>query len=90
MPACLRKEKNMAVISGITFMGYLDHPNEMIPDGKRRILFLCDDSTAAASLPTTAGLELASGAVTAKPAPGSLAIVRGGDDLWLGTDGTWA
>ena len=80
----------MAVISGITFMGYLDTPNEMIPSGKKRCLYLCDNSTAAASLPTTAGLEMASGAVTAVPAPGSLAIVRGGDDLWLGTDGTWA
>lgn len=80
----------MAVISGITFMGYLDKPDEMIPNGKKRILFLCDDATAAASLPTTTGLELASGARTAKPAPGSCAVTKGSDDLlWLGSDLTW-
>ena len=79
----------MAVISGITFMGYIDSPEEMIPGGKRRCLYMCDSGTAAASLPTSAGLELASGAVTAVPAPGSLAIVRGGDNKALGTDGTW-
>lgn len=79
----------MAVISGITFLGYLDSPDEMISGGKKRILFLCDDSTAAASLPTTAGLEMASGAVTAKPAPGSMALVAGVGTKVLKSDGTW-
>ena len=79
----------MAVISGITFAGYMDRPEELIGGGKRRCLYICDDSTAAESLPTTAGLELANGAVTAVPAPGSLALVCGGDMLVLKTGGSW-
>ena len=79
----------MAVISGITFLGYIDKPEELL-SGKRRCLFGCDDDTAAADLPTSTGLELANGGVTSAPAPWSMAYVRGGSTLVLGTDSTWS
>ncbi len=72
----------------ITFMGYIDSPEELL-GGVRRCLFGCDDTSDAASLPTTAGLTLADGTKTAAPAPFSYALVRGGDVLALGSDGTW-
>lgn len=78
----------MAKISGITFLGYLDGPEEML-SGKRRCLYLCDGESNTEDLPTTAGLETDSG-VSSVPAPGSIALVRGGDTLALGTDGSWA
>ncbi len=38
---------------------------------------------------TTAGLTMPDGSKTAAPAPFSYALVRGGDVLTLGSDGTW-
>ncbi len=72
----------------ITFMGYIDAPEELL-GAKRRCLFGCDDSSDVSDLPTTAGLTLPDGSVTAAPAPFSYALVRGGDVLALGSDGTW-
>ena len=73
--------------AGVTFLGYLDVPEEML-SGKRRGLFGCDSSDDAAYLPTTEGMSIPSGK-TAAPAPWSIALVRGGSALVLGTDGTW-
>lgn len=72
----------------VTFMGYIDSPEELL-GGKRRCLFGCDDSSDTFNLPTTAGLTLPDGSVTAPPAPFSYALVRGGGVLALGSDGTW-
>ena len=72
----------------ITFLGYIDSPEELL-GGKKRCLFGCDDSSDTEDLPTTAGLTLADGSKTAAPAPFSYALVRGGDVLALGSDGTW-
>ena len=72
----------------ITFLGYVDSPEELL-GGKKRCLFGCDDSSDAASLPTSAGFTLPDGSKTAAPAPFSYALVRGGDVLALGSDGTW-
>ncbi len=72
----------------IAFLGYIDSPEELL-DGVRRCLFGCDDEEDVEDLPTTAGLALANGSVTAPPAPFSCALVRGGDVLALGSDGTW-
>ena len=41
----------------ITFMGYIDSPEELL-GGKKRCLFGCDDSSDVSDLPTTAGLTL--------------------------------
>lgn len=79
----------MATISGVRFLGYLDDAEEQL-SGKRRSLYGCDSAADAAKLPTAAGLELESGSVTAAPAPWSIALVRSGDTLILGTDGSWA
>ncbi len=73
----------------ITFLGYIDRPEEML-GGKKRCVFGCDDDSDVASLPTTAGLTLADGTKTAAPAPWSVAWVRGGNAQVLGTDGTWS
>ena len=72
----------------ITFLGYIDSPEELL-GGKRRCLFGCDDSSDEANLPTTTGFTLPDGSVTAPPAPFSYALVRGGSALALGSDGTW-
>ncbi len=56
----------------ITFMGYMDHPEEMTSP-KRRVLYLCDSASDAANLPTDSGVN-----GTAAPAPGSMALVAGG------------
>ena len=72
----------------IAFMGYIDSPEELL-GGKKRCLFGCDSDEDISDLPTTAGLTLADGSVTAPPAPFSYAMVRGGDVLTLGSDGTW-
>lgn len=79
----------MAVISGIRFLGYIDEPEELLDGGKRRCLFGCDSSSVAGNLPTNTGLELDNGSKTAAPAPWSLALVKGGDVLALGTDESW-
>lgn len=79
----------MSAITGIRFLGYLDEPEEML-GAERRCLFGCDDETAAEELPTEAGLELPAGGSTAAPAPWSVALVRGGGTLVLGTDGSWS
>ena len=75
--------------AGIAFLGYLDGPEELL-GSRRRCLYGCDSAAAAAGLPTGEGLELGSGSVTAAPAPWSVALVRGGDTLILGADGSWA
>lgn len=72
----------------VTFLGYLDKPEEML-QGKRRCLFGCDSSSDVASLPTTTGYTMPSGGVTAKPAPFSMALVAGGTTQVLKSSGTW-
>jgi len=79
----------MAVISGITFLGYLDKPEEML-NGKRRVDLLVDDSTAAGSLPGIGdNMELPNGGMTAKFAAGSRARVLGVGVKWLASDDSW-
>lgn len=73
----------------ITFLGYLDTPEEHIPGGKKRCLFGCDSASDAADLPVTEGLSLPGGGSTAVPAPFSYAFVRGGDALALDSAGSW-
>ena len=72
----------------ITFLGYIDSPEELL-GGVRRCLFGCDDDSDTSDLPAAAGFTLPDGSVTAPPAPFSYALVRGGDILALGSDGTW-
>ena len=55
----------------ITFLGYLDEPEEMISP-KRRVLYGCDSTSDVSELPTDSGLN-----GTAAPAPWSIALVRG-------------
>lgn len=73
----------------ITFLGYLDTPEEHVPGGKKRCLFGCDSASDAENLPVTAGLPLPNGSMTAAPAPFSYALVRGGDPLALDSAGSW-
>lgn len=73
----------------VTFLGYLDTPEELIPGGKKRCLFGCDSSADAVNLPTTAGFSLPNGSKTAAPAPFSYAIVKGGAPLVLDSAGSW-
>ena len=73
----------------ITFLGYLDAPEEHIHGGKKRCLFGCDSGADAADLPTTAGFALPVGGKTAAPAPFSYAIVKGGSPLVLDSTGSW-
>lgn len=73
----------------ITFLGYLDTPEEHIPGGKKRCLFGCDGAADIADLPTAAGLALPGGGNTAAPAPFSYAVVKGGDTLVLDSAGSW-
>ena len=80
-----RKQVSMA----ITFLGYLDTPEEHISGGKKRCLFGCDSALDTASLPTTAGFSLPGGSRTAAPAPFSYAIVKGGTPLVLDSTGSW-
>lgn len=72
----------------ITFMGYIDNPEELLR-GARRCLFLCDGSADTANLPTTAGFTLADGSRTAPPAPGSMALVVGGAVQTMKSDKSW-
>ncbi len=74
--------------AGVRFLGYLDEPEELLR-GVRRCLYGCDSADAAAYLPTESGMTLEDGSTTAAPAPWSIALVRGGDLLALGADGTW-
>lgn len=74
--------------AGVRFLGYLDEPEELLR-GARRCLYGCDSGDDAAYLPTTSGMTLEDGSTTAVPAPWSIALVRGGDMLALGADGTW-
>lgn len=79
----------MAVISGITFLGYIDKPEELL-SGKRRLNLLADDATAAASLPGIGDtLELPNGGTTAPLAAGSRARVLGVGVKWLASDDSW-
>lgn len=71
----------------ITFLGYLDTPEEHI-SGKRRCLYGCDSTGDIASLPTTAGLTIPGGK-SAVPAPFSMAIVKGGNAQVLNSAGSW-
>ena len=73
----------------VTFLGYIDTPEELIPSGKKRCLFGCDSASDAANLPTTAGFSLPSGGKTAVPAPFSYAMVKGGGPLVLDSTGSW-
>ena len=72
----------------ITFMGYFDSPEELL-GGKKRCLFGCDSASDVTDLPASAGFTLPDGSKTAAPAPFSYALVRGGDVLALGSDGSW-
>lgn len=72
----------------ISFLGYIDSPEELRGE-KKRCLFGCDSSSDVTDLPTSAGFTLPDGSKTAAPAPFSYALVRGGDVLALGSDGTW-
>ena len=74
--------------AGVRFLGYLDEPEELLR-GVRRCLYGCDSADDAAYLPTESGMTLEDGSTTAVPAPWSIALVRGGDLLALGADGTW-
>ena len=74
--------------AGVRFLGYLDEPEELLR-GVRRCLYGCDRADDAAYLPTASGMTLEDGSTTAAPAPWSIALVRGGDLLALGADGTW-
>lgn len=79
----------MAVVTGITFLGYIDKPEEML-SGKRRAELLVDDTDTAASLPGIGeSLELPDGSTTAKLAAGSRAIVLGAGVKWLASDDSW-
>ena len=73
----------------ITFMGYLDEPEEML-SGKRRLLLGCDSVSDVSDLPTNEGITLPTGGKTAAPAPWSIALVRGGDTQVLGADESWS
>lgn len=77
------------VTMAITFLGYLDTPEEHIPGGKKRCLFGCDSAADVSSLPTSAGMTLPGGGKTAAPAPFSLAIVKGGSAQVLDSAGSW-
>ena len=77
------------VTMAITFLGYIDTPEELIPGGKKRCLFGCDSASDAASLPVTEGFTMANGSKTAAPAPFSYAAVKGGDPLVLDSTGSW-
>ncbi len=68
----------------VTFLGYLDEPEEMLSP-KRRVLYGCDSASDVEDLPTDEGLD-----GTAAPAPWSIALVRGGDTQILGADEAWA
>lgn len=72
----------------ITFLGYMDTPEELL-EGRRRCLFGCDSEADAASLPVSDGLTLPNGSVTAKPAPFSYAVVPGGGVRVLDSEGSW-
>ena len=72
----------------ITFLGYIDSPEEMI-NGKKRCLFGLDSAADAANLPTSTGFSLPSGGVTAKPAPWSYAKIKGGGIKVLDSTGSW-
>lgn len=88
-PPFAKEEIIMAVISGITFLGYIDKPEELL-EGKRRVDLLVDDATAAANLPGIGdALELPNGAMTAKFAAGSRALVLGVGKKWLASDDAW-
>ena len=73
----------------ITFLGYIDTPEEHVPNGKRRCLFGCDTAADTAGLPTTTGFSMADGSKTAAPAPFSYAMVKNGDALVLDSTGSW-
>jgi hypothetical protein len=73
---------------GVTFLGYLDEPEEMLPGGKRRCLYGCASSDDVEYLPTETGLSLSNGGKTAAPADWSLALVAGGDTQVL-IGGSW-
>ena len=77
------------VSMAITFLGYLDTPEEHIPGGKKRCLFGCESASDVAGLPTEAGFTLYNGSRTAAPAPFSYAIVKGGAPLVLDSTGSW-
>ena len=77
------------VTMAITFLGYLDTPEEHIPGGKKRCLFGCDSAADAANLPTAQGFTLPNGSRTAAPAPFSYAVVKGGGPLVLNGTGSW-
>ena len=76
-------------VDGVTFLGYLDEPEEMLPGGKRRCLFGCNSPDDVAYLPKTEGFTLPNGGKTAAPAPWSIGLVRGGSSQVLGTDVAW-
>jgi len=72
----------------ITFLGYIDSPEEMT-GAKRRCLYGCDSEDDVANLPTTQGLTLPGGAKTAAPAPFSYALVPGSGAKVMKSDVTW-
>lgn len=72
----------------ITFLGYIDTPEEHT-GAKRRCLFGCDAAADVASLPTDAGFTLPDGGKTAVPASFSYALIPGSGAKVLKSDLTW-
>ena len=72
----------------ITFLGYIDAPEELTGP-KRRCLFGLDSDADVSDLPTSTGLSLPSGGVTAVPAPWSYAKIAGGAVKVLKSTGSW-
>ena len=61
----------------ITFLGYIDNPDEELPLHGRRCLFGCDGEDDWEDLPTDEAFALPSGALTGVPAPWSIALTPG-------------
>lgn len=72
----------------ITFLGYIDAPEELTGP-KRRCLFGLDSNDDVANLPTSTGFELPNGGVTAVPAPWSYGKIAGGAVKVLKSTGSW-
>lgn len=74
----------------VSLICFLPRREGLTPQDADRMLLLCDSASDTASLPTTDGLTLPDGRKTRRPDTGSYAIIRGGNPLTFGGDGTWA
>lgn len=75
----------------VTFLGYIDKPEEgLISGATRRCLFGLDTAADASDLPTTGRFETETGCKTAAPAPWSVAVIAatGAKKYFNGT--SWA